>query len=308
MADITSQVMAPIAAMPVREGDAVRAGEVLVRLSSPSLAAGVAQAQAQLAAARRQQTAAEAQKNLAASTFTRYAVLNQRHSVTPNEFDQVKTQLAAAEAQQQAAAAQTAAAQAAVQQAQATNAYTTIAAPFSGIVTARYADPGSMASPGTPLLRIEDAREHEVDVQVNESALGDVRRGEQVPVQVEGAARAIDGRIREVVPAGDPAAHTFTVKIVLPASSKIYSGMTAHVLIPTAEATALTIPQSAIRQRGQLDSVLALDADSVAQIRYVNLGRASDGAVEITSGLSAGDRILAEPSDDLIGRRIEPQS
>jgi RND family efflux transporter MFP subunit len=308
VADITSQVMAPIREMRVREGDTVSKGQVLVRLSSAPLAAGVEQAQSQVAAARKQEAAAEAQKNLAAATFARYDQLNQRHSVTPNEFDQVKTQLASAEAQQQSAAAQVQAAQAAAQQAQATDAYTTITAPFSGIVTGKYADPGSMAAPGTPLLRIEDARRHEVDVQVNESALRDVRRGELVKVQVEGTNRPADARIREVVPAGDPAAHTFTVKVALPASSGIYSGMTAHVLIPVGEHTALSIPRSAVRQRGQLDSVLALDADSVAQIRYVNLGRAFDGTVEVTSGLNAGDRILAQPNDALIGRRIEPQS
>ena len=57
----------------------------------------------------------------------------------------------------------------------------------------------------------------------------------------------------------------------------------------------------------QLDSVLALDGNSVAQIRYVNLGRQFGDRMEVTSGLNAGDRVLAHADDSLIGRRIEPR-
>ena len=313
--DISSQVMAPISEIRVHEGDSASKGEVLVRLSSAPLAAGVRQAESQLAAARKQEVAAQAQKSLAADTFARYDTLNQRHSVTPNEFDQVKTQLAAAEAQQQAAAAQVQAAEAAAEQARATNAYTVITSPLSGIVTGKYVDAGAMASPGTPLLRIEDAREHEVDIQVNESALRSLRLGGTVDVSLQSATAPISGRVREIVPAGDPASHTFTVKIALPSSgarhagsSALYSGMTANVLIPLAAQTSISIPRSSLRQRGQLDSVLALDGNSVAQIRYVSLGHVLGDKVEVTSGLSSGDRILAQPDDGFVGRRIEPQS
>ncbi len=79
------------------------------------------------------------------------------------------------------------------------------------------------------------------------------------------------------------------VKIALPASTGLYSGMTANVVVPTAQLNAITLPRSSIRERGQLDSVLALDANSVAQIRYVNLGRLFGDRVEVTSGLNAGD-------------------
>ena len=308
VADISSQVLAPVSEVRVREGDSVSKGEVLVRLSSAPLAAGVQQAESQLAAAQKQEVAAQAQKNLAADTFARYDVLNQRHSVTPYEFDQVKTQLAAAQAQQQAAAAQVQAAEAATLGSRATNAYTVIRAPFSGIVTGKYADPGAMASPGIPLLRLEDAREHEVDVEVNESALRKLRPGGTVEVHLQGADAPISARIREIVPAGDAAAHTFTVKIGLPSSSRLYSGMTANVVIPTGQQTSIVIPRSCIRQRGQLDSVLALDSNSVAQLRYVSLGHTFGDKVEVTSGLSSGDRVLAQPDDAFLGHRIEPQS
>lgn len=309
VANISSQVLAPVAAVEVREGETVRKGQVLVRLSSIPLHAAVEQAQAELLAAKKQEDAAKAEKDLAAQTYARYLILNQRHSVTPQEFDQIKTQLDGANAQLQAASAQAAAAEAGTRETQATCAYTVIRAPFSGIVTKRYVDAGAMASPGTPLLQMEDAANHEADIQVNESELRNIHAGEQVQVEVNGSQSPILGRIREIVPSGDAAAHTFMVKIGLPASRALYSGMTADVLLPgRKQRPSIIIPKTAIRHRGQMDFVLALDSNSVAQIRYVSLGRAEGNAVEIISGLSPGDRILAQPKDNLIGRRIESQN
>lgn len=311
VADISSQVVAPVAQVQVHAGDKVTRGEILVRLSSVPLQAAVQQSESQLLAAEQQKDAAEAQKKLAEQTYARYSTLNQRHSVTPQEFDQVKAQLDAANAQLKSAAAQAAAAQAAVQQAQATNAYTVIRAPFSGIVTRRLVDPGALASPGVPLLQIEDAKQHEVDIQVNESALNLFHLGEQVQVQVNGKQIVKGPKVVEIVPSGDPAAHTFMVKIGVPPSGKIYSGMTATVLVQATSkqaGQAVAIPLNAVRERGQLDSVLALDSNSVAQIRYITLGQQQGSEVGVISGLAIGDKILAQPRNSYVGHRIEPQS
>lgn len=307
VADVSSQVMAPVSFLQVHEGDMVRKGQVLVRLSSAPLRAAVEQSSAQLLAASRQQGAVASQKDLAAATYARYATLNERHSVTPHEFDQVKAQLDASSAQSQAAAAQVSAAAAALQGAEAANAYTSIRAPFAGIVTRKFVDVGAMASPGAPLLQLEDPANHEVDVQVNESSLSQFRQGHTLQVSINGAAIRVSGTVKEVVPSGDPASHSFTIKIQLPATTDIYSGMTASVLVPGTLQNVLFVPSAAIRRRGQLDSVLALASNSVAQIRYVSLGQQQGDSFEVISGLVAGDRILAQPEDSLIGRQIEGQ-
>lgn len=306
-ADISSHVTAQVADLRVREGDSVSKGQVLIRLSSAPLAAGVQQSDSLLAVARKQEMAAQAQKILAAATYARYDMLNQRHSVTPHEFDQVKSQLEAAGAQQEAAVAQVQAAEAASAGSRATDAYTVIKAPFSGIVTARYASAGSMATPGVALLHIEASGDLEVDVQVNESMLHKLRIGDPVQIMMQGSDSRIAAHIREIVPTGDPAAHTFTVKAGLPVSNALYSGMTASVAIPTGRRASVSIPRSSVLEHGQLDSVLALDETSAAQLRYVSLGQSLGGDVEVVSGLKPGDRIVAHPGDSLIGRRIEPQ-
>ncbi len=307
VADISSQVLAPISSIQVREGDLVRRGQVLIRLSSASLQAAVEQSKAQVQAATKEQASAETQRSLAAATYARYATLNERHSVTPHEFDQVKAQMDAASAASQASAAQVTAAEAAMRGAEAANSYTTLVAPFSGVITKKFVDAGSMAVPGTPLLQVEDAIEHDVDIQVNEASLAEFRVGSPVRVLINGSDSPISGKVKEVVPGGDPVAHSFAVKIGLPPTPAIYSGMTANVLVPGAEKSLLLVPTDAIRRRGQLDSVLALDASSIAQIRYVSLGEQQGSQTEVISGLADGDRILAQPNDSLIGHRIEQQ-
>ena len=307
VADISSQVLAPVASVQVHEGDPVRKGQVLIRLSSASLQAAVDQSKAQLQAANKEHVATESQKNLAVATYARYEALNERHSVTPHEFDQVKAQLDAASAASQASAAQVTAAEAATRGAEAANSYTTLRAPFSGVVTKKFVDAGAMASPGSPLLQVEDAIEHEVDLAVNEASLDEFHIGSPVQVRINGSTSAVFGKVREVVLAGDPAAHSFTVKIGLPPTSGFYSGMTANVLVPGPEKRLLLLPATAIRHRGQLDSVLALDGNLIAQIRYVSLGQQEGSQTEVISGLVAGDRILEQPNDSLIGHRIEQQ-
>lgn len=304
VANVSSQIMAPVSQILVKEGDHVAKGQVLVRLSSAPLAAGVQQANSQVTAAAEQEAAAAAQEKLAADTLSRYQTLNQRHSVTPHEFDQVKTAFEAAQAQHHATAAEVQAARAAATQSRATDSFTIIRAPFGGIVTAKYANAGALAAPGVPLLRIEDAQQQEIDLQVNESLLSRLHVGDPVQITLAGAP-AFTARIQEVVPAADPAAHTVTVKINVPPSRYTISGMTASILVPTGDGPALAIPKSSVRSRGQMDSVLALDNSSVAQLRYVQLGPAVGDSVEVNSGLSAGDRILLQPDDSLVGRRIE---
>lgn len=306
VANVSSQIVAPVSQILVKEGDHVGKGQVLIRLSSAPLAAGVQQADSQVAAAGQQEAAAAAQEKLAADTLNRYQALNQRHSVTPHEFDQVKTAFDAAQAQHQATAAQVQAAKAGAAQSRATDSFTIIRAPFAGIVTAKYVDAGALAAPGVPLLRIEDALQHEIDIQMNESSLSTLHVGNPVQLTLAGAP-AFTAHIQQVVPTADPAAHTVTVKIGLPSSLHTVSGITASVLVPTGQATAIAIPKSSVRSRGQMDSVLALDNNSVAQLRYVQLGPTIGDSVEVISGLSAGDRILAHPEDSLVGRRIELQ-
>ena len=115
------------------------------------------------------------------STMQRYQMLYDKKSVSPQEYDEVKTKLAAAKARRDAAHAKRAQAEAAVPEANTAVGFTSIRAPFDGLVTAKLVDAGAMAAPGVPLLVVEDPSHFRLEVQVDESQIGVVQLGAAFP-------------------------------------------------------------------------------------------------------------------------------
>ena len=146
------------------------------------LRASVEQAQAAVKAAESQQAAAQTQSALAASTLARYQQLQAEKSVSPQEMDEVTRRAEAAAASVNAVRAQRDAAKAQESGARAMLGYTRLSAPFAGVVTARLADPGTMAAPGVPLLQIESAGPLQLQAAVDESAIASIRIGMKLPV------------------------------------------------------------------------------------------------------------------------------
>jgi multidrug efflux pump subunit AcrA (membrane-fusion protein) len=132
--------------------------------------------------------------------------------------------------------------------------------------------------------------------------------GMKVPVSIEGVDTAeLTGTVAEIVPAADPASRSFLVKLDLPAVNNLRAGIYATAGFPGAVKPTILAPQSAVVMRGSLACVYALDADGLAQLRYVTLGSRQGDQVEILSGLAAGEALVNNPGDrDLAGRRIEP--
>lgn len=306
---ISPQVMGRIQQVLVREGDAVRAGQTLAVLDDATLRAAAEQAQAAVKAAENQQAAAETGARLAASTLQRYKQLQAQKSVSPQELDVVEQRAAASAAQLDAVRAQTNAARAQASSAQAMLGYTRIHAPFAGVVTKRMADPGTMASPGVPLLQIDSAGSLQLQTTVDESVIGAVHRGMKLPVAVDGVSSGnLEGTVSEIVPAADPASHSFLVKINMPSSRQLHAGMYATAQIATGSHQAVLVPRSAVVIRGSLACAYVLDSDNVAQLRYVTLGPQNGDRVEVLSGVSAGEKLVDDPGDrDLAGNRIEVQ-
>ncbi len=302
---ISAQVMGRIAQVLVRAGDGVRAGQTLVVLDGAAQQASAAQAQAAVAAAQNQQAAAESNAGLAASTLARYRQLQSEKSVSPQEMDEVTRRAQAAEAQLEAAKAQTQAAREQAAAAQAMLGYTRIVAPFAGVVTARSADPGTMAAPGMPLLQIDRSGPLQLQAAVDESAIAAVRRGMKVPVTVDGFPQPRLGNVAEIVPAADPSSHSFLVKLDLPSSDRLRAGMYGSAEFAHGTHQAIVVPRSAVVTRGSLQCAYVLDGNGVAQLRYLTLGAAHGDVVEVLSGMAAGERLVDTPEDgDFAGKRI----
>jgi RND family efflux transporter MFP subunit len=318
----TATLMARIPA-PVREvravpGDRVRAGQVLIVLDGRDLAAQARRARAEGAsadqdviAAAAERQAAEAALALARATHARIAGLHAKRSATPQELDDATAALRAAEARAAGAAARAQAAVSGVEGARAaseaadtTETFSRIAAPFDGVVTEKMIEPGNMAAPGTPLMRVEDTRRFRLDVRVDESRIGRVSPGATVAIALEGgsddAARVVDGTVTEVGRAVDADARSFLVKIELPADRGLRSGMFGRARFSTRPRRALTVPEAALVHRGQVTSVFVIEKD-IARVRLVNVS-----GTEVLAGLSEGDVVIVTPPPTLTdGRRVK---
>ena len=237
----------------------------------------------------------------------RYRMLYDKKSVSPQEFDEVKTRLAAAEARRDAARSGRTQAEAGVSQAGTAISFTKVRAPFDGIVIARPAEPGAMAAPGVPLLTLEDPSRFRLEATVDESKIGAVRFGESVPVVIDALGdQSIAGKVTQIVPAADPGSRTFTVKIDLTTNPQMRTGLFGRARFARGQHEAISVPKTAVRNRGQLQAVYVVGSDQLVRLRYVTLGQASAQQVEVLSGLQNGDRIVTQPGDrDLSGKQVE---
>ena len=311
---IASRIMAPVAAVHVRAGDRVRRGAPLVTLDSRELDANRAHANATLAGTVESQLAAESELRsaqagltLARATHDRIRRLHDQRSATPQELDQAVSALDVADAQVKQAEAHRSAANAAHEAARAptdaasiASSYATLSAPFDGVITERAVDPGSMASPGTPLLTLEESTAFRVEVSLDESRAASVKVGDTVTVHLdqESFPDPLSGRVSEIARV-DPAAHSFVVKIDLPPVTGLRSGLFARGRFSGATRTALTVPVSAAIRRGQLTFVFTVDSESRAHLRAVSPGMADSDRLEILAGLRANDIVITNPPPSL---------
>ena len=304
---LAAQMMGNIVETRVREGDHVQRGQVLAVIDEAQPRAALDRATAGDSAAQQEITASESDFTLAQATFKRYQTLYDKKSVSPQEFDEVKARYQAAQARREMARAGQAQAKAALQQARTALAYTHVVAPFEGRVTEKKADVGTLATPGMPLFTVEDLSRYRLEVTVNETDLQYVRQGQQVPVSIDALGqRELKGKVREIVPAADPASRSFLVKVELPADPALRSGLFGRAQFARGERTALLVPRTAIVERGQLQGIYVLDQNRIAGLRYITLGKPSAQVVEVLAGLQAGERLIGDPAGrELSGKKIE---
>jgi multidrug efflux pump subunit AcrA (membrane-fusion protein) len=307
---IASRVMAPVAAVHVRPGDRVRRGMTLVTLDARETSANSVRADAALTvaletsrAAESDTRAAESGLRLARATHDRMSTLYQKRSATAQEMDQAVAGLSAAEAQVAGAGARAAAAaaardaaRAAAEAARVSLSYTSLTAPFDGIVTERLLDPGSMAAPGTPLLTVEDTGLFRLEARVDEARAARVAVGDAVDIRLDeggdGAWRA--ARVVEIARV-DPSSHSFLIKVDVPGASGLRSGLFGRVRFAGPARRTLTVPESAVLRRGQLAFVFAVDDAGVARLRPITAGDVANGRVESLAGIREGEVVVVNP-------------
>ena len=317
-ATVSSRTTGVIQQVHVRAGDTVRQGQLLVELDARDLASNLRQAEAArtevesaIVEASHAITSAEAQRQLADVTYQRYAGLLEKKSVSRQEYDEAQARLNSAKAAAEVAAARKSQAEARREQVDSQIAaariglgYAKIAAPFAGIVTERLLDPGSLATPGVPILSLDQGGAYLMEAAVSESRLRSVHTGEKVTVRVDALGESFSGQVNEIVPVLDAASRTFTAKISLPRDPKLRSGLFGRAIFAAGSRQALTVAASAVMVRGQIQSVFVAE-DGTARRRLVSLGSLNDGRYEVLSGLQAGEQVITDPSGVQDGQPVD---
>lgn len=319
---LSSRIMGTVMSLRVREGDRVSAGQALIEIDNREAAAQLQKAQAGLRqaeqavaeadqasnAAQSAKAAAEANKRLAAATLARYQTLLDRKSVSPQEFDEVKARASVADAEAdradkmlQMVAAKKKQGQAQMDQAKADIAsaqvfagYARVVTPISGIVTAKQIDVGATATPGAPLLTIEDNAHYRLEAAIEESQIGRIKLKDRARVKIDAiGGEQIEGTVAEILPAADPMSRSYTVKIDVSAQS-LRSGLYGTAQFVRGQRQAITIPPNAISQRGQLTGVFVVDDSGIARLRLIKTGKMHGDRAEVLSGLNEGERIVVD--------------
>ena len=239
------------------------------------------------------------------------AGLHAKRSATAQELDDATGALRAAEARATGAAARTQAAVSGVEGARAaseaagtTESFALVTAPFDGVVTEKMVEPGNMAAPGTPLMRLEDTRGFRLDVRVDESRIGQISPGAVVPVSLDSGAGGATTTIERhgggrSAARSTPTRARFSSRSRCPMPPACARARSAARTSAPETRRALTVPAGALVRRGQMTSVFVVEK-GIARVRLVNVS-----GTEVLAGLSEGDVVIvAAPSTVTDGRRV----
>ena len=273
--EVSTRLMGHVREVLVDEGDVVEAGQCLVRIDETDILARKRQAEAGIAEARA--VLENAETNLA-----RFQRLYAENSVSKAQLDEVRTGRDRAAAGLEQASAM-------LQQVEVQLEYLRIKAPTDGTVTRRMVDPGDMASPGMPLIMLEQRGNMKVRAGLAEKDVDLVDVGSEVRVKVT----SLEKTVYTVVPAANPGSRTYDIEAYLPnEAGRLKSGMFARVEVPIGSREAVLVPREAVHERGQLNGVWVVDENQTAHLRWIRTGRQIGDEIEVLSGLKGGETVV----------------
>jgi len=265
---LTAKVSETVRKVAFDSGDVVRAGDVIVDLSSGAQLAGLEEARAAYQEAERQ--------------LARGQELARSKIISESQLDTQRSTRDAAKARMDVVRAQLA--------------DRVITAPFDGILGLRRVSPGSLVTPGTAIATLDDISVIKLDFNVPERYLAVLSKGQDIVARSEtypdreftGSVTSVDSRV-------DPVTRSLTVRAELPNPDRLLRpGMLLSVRLFQGARQAIVVPEIAVLQVGTDAFVYRVSPDRTATRVRVELGSRRRGEVEIVSGLAAGDTIVTE--------------
>lgn len=260
---ISSRISGNIIELLVTPGSRVHQGEKLVQINAQEISAKLMQAKAQLDQAKRN---LQREKKLLAQKAT-----------TPEAVKALEDAEKIARANHQGASTMLG--------------YTTISAPFNGLITRKLVDVGDLATPGRPLLHMEEEEKLQILADVPETIVANIRLGMKMRITVPTAGLILQGTVSEIAPVADSRSRTVPLKLDIEKNKALRSGQFARVTLPGAKVETILVPPEGIIPLGQMERVF-IAVDNKARLRLVRTGKHYQDEVEILSGLTPGDSLI----------------
>ena len=288
-ANISTRMMGYVEKIHVKVGQRVIKGQLLLSINSSDLAAQRAQVSSKI-------TEANSALESAERDFNRVTALYKKQSVSEKELDDATTYYNMTKAR-------LAQVQNRKGEVDAQFSYTNIRAPFSGVVTNKFINLGSMANPGVPLMSIESEGQFQVMTRVSESEIANIKLNSEVEVTVKAIEKTVKGKVLEISASGINTAGQYEVKILLSSEPiNVFSGMFASVAFPKSEdieESLVLIDRSALITRGQLTGLYTVSQSNTALLRWIRVGRSYGSKVEVLSGLTFGESYIVSSKGKL---------
>ncbi len=276
-ATLSSRIQGTIDQLLVREGTQVSKGQTLIKLDNRDVKAELARAAAEVENAKTQ--------------LARMNQLYSRDAVSKQEMENAARAYKVAKAGRKAVLAQLS--------------YTVVKAPFDGVITEQHVEAGELASPGQPLLKMEDPRTVRLEAMVAEGDLKSVTRGDALSVVIDALnGQALKGIVSQILPAGDPQTHTFMVTVDLPPAPELKTGMFGRLQLEKGVSQTMVVPLSSVVERGEMTSLFVVGSDQVSRLRWIKTGRQFEEQIEILSGVNVGERVLLDGARGVDGAMV----
>jgi membrane fusion protein (multidrug efflux system) len=269
-AEVLARAVGLVEAILVEEGDAVAAGQPLLRIDNDEYRFRVEQA-----AARTAQVAA---------AFERLSQMRAEQLASEQEFESARADLASAQAEEGLARLNLS--------------YTTVVAPFAGVVTQRLVDPGQNVGAGTPLFRLAAVQPLLARVHVPSREFRQLQVNQEVQLVLDSTRERLTGRITLISPVIDPSTGTIKVTVEVPRyPAGTRPGDFAEVRIVTElREEAILVPRVAVViEKGESVVYAALGGEEPrAERRVVTVGFTDDDRAQILTGLAPGDQVIVK--------------
>ena len=288
-ATVKAKVSGDVRHIAVREGETVRAGQVLARIDTADLEVRVAERVGAL-------ESAKAQLAMAEKTSASNQTLLRQNFISQNAFDNAESSLSVAKGTVKSAEAQVQLAQNALRDA-------AVVSPLAGIVARRHVQPGEKVAFDSPVVTVVDLTEMELQAAVPSADVPELALGMPVDLTSDGFGdRRFSGRIERINPATEAGTRSILVYVGIPNEDRsLRGGMFATGRIALAAAVAVpTLPQAAIRTEAGQTFVWTIEGGKLVR-RIVVVGRRDDeaGRIEVKTALPAGAPVLAARFDNL---------